>query len=189
MNSNSCCVWIQIHVVFEFNFMLCLSTIVYCIIQWMFVIVHLVRMAEPAQYQDVVTHVPVGMDSLGISVKVSSIFILLCVLRVNTNKFKRSWLNYWEKCLFCSNSCCVWIQIHVVFEYKFMLCLIANSCCVWIQMHVVFEYKYMCCLNSNSCCVWVQIHVLFEYKYMLCLIANTCVVWIQIHVVFEYKFM
>jgi hypothetical protein len=55
----------------------------------MFVIVHLVRMAEPAQYQDVVTRVPVGMDSLGISVKVHLIFILLCVLSVNKNKFKR----------------------------------------------------------------------------------------------------
>jgi hypothetical protein len=40
-----------------------------CIFQWIYVIVHLVRMAERAQYLDVVTRVPVGMDSLGISVK------------------------------------------------------------------------------------------------------------------------
>ena len=68
-------IWIQILFVFELNFMLCLSIIVYCIIQWMSVIVHLVRMAERAQYLDVVTRVPVGMDSLGISVKVHLIFI------------------------------------------------------------------------------------------------------------------
>jgi hypothetical protein len=55
--------------------MLCLNTIVYCIIQWIFVIVLLVRMAESVQYLDVVTHVPVVMDSLGNSVKVTSIFI------------------------------------------------------------------------------------------------------------------
>jgi len=60
----------------------------------MFVIVHLVRMAERAQRLDVVTHVPVGMDSLGTSVKVHLIFILLCVLSVNKNKSKRSWRNY-----------------------------------------------------------------------------------------------
>ena len=52
-------------------------------------IVHLVRMEEHAQYLDVVTRVPVGMDSLGISVKVYLIFILLCVLSVNENKSKR----------------------------------------------------------------------------------------------------
>ena len=75
-------IWINFIVVFELKFMLCLNTIVYCIIQWMFVIVHLVRMAERAQYLDVVTRVPVGMDSLGISVKVHLIFISLCVLSV-----------------------------------------------------------------------------------------------------------
>jgi hypothetical protein len=39
-------------------------------------------MEERVQYLDVVTHVPVVMDSLGISVKVTSIFIELCVFRV-----------------------------------------------------------------------------------------------------------
>ena len=57
-------------------------------------IVHLVRMTERAQYQDVVTRVPVGMDSLGISVKVYLIFILLFVLSVNKSKSKGSWRNY-----------------------------------------------------------------------------------------------
>ena len=60
----------------------------------MYVIVHLVRMVERAQYLDVVTRVLVGMDSLGISVKVYLIFILLCVLSVYKSKSKRSWRNY-----------------------------------------------------------------------------------------------
>ena len=51
-------------------------------------------MAERAQYQKVVTRVPVVVDSLGINVKVQLIFIYLCVLSVNTNKSKRSWRNY-----------------------------------------------------------------------------------------------
>ena len=63
----------------------------------MSVIVHLVRMAERAQYLDIVTRVPVGTDSLGISVKVHLIFILLCVLSVNKNKSKRSWRYYGGK--------------------------------------------------------------------------------------------
>ena len=87
-------IWIKILDVFEFNFILCLNTIVYCIIQWISVIVHLVRMAERVPYQHVVTGVPVAVDSLGISVKVHLIFILLCVLSVNINKSKRSWRNY-----------------------------------------------------------------------------------------------
>ena len=68
-------IWITILVAFELKFLLCLNIIVYCIIQWMYVIVHLVRMEERAQYLDVVTRVPVGMDFLGISVKVHLIFI------------------------------------------------------------------------------------------------------------------
>ena len=84
--------------------MLCLTAIVYFIIQLMSVIVHLVRMAERVQYLDVVTCVPVGMDSLESSVKVHIIFIELCGLSVNKNKSKRSWRNYRGKFLFYFSS-------------------------------------------------------------------------------------
>jgi hypothetical protein len=139
----------QVHIVLEFKFILCLSSKSWCvlmqfyvvfefkfyIIQWMYVIVHLVKMVERAQYLDVVTRVLVGMDSLGISVKVYLIFILLCVLSVYKSKSKRSWRNYWGTCLLCfsSNLWCVWFQIHVVLK--------CNLCCVWVQIHTVFEFR------------------------------------------------
>ena len=93
----------------------------------MYVIVHLVIMAEHAQYLDVVTRVPVEMDTLEINVKVHLIFVLLCVLSVNKNKLKDHGV--------------IINVMSVLFQFKSMLCLSSNSCCALVQINAVSEFN------------------------------------------------
>ena len=59
-------------------------------------------------------------------------------------------------CCLSSKPCCVLVQIHVDWVQIYAV-FVSSSYCAWIQIHLVFEFKVMLCVNAILCCVWVQI--------------------------------